>query len=284
MAHYDHTAADGTRCTTALDKPGFPLLLWDLLQHLGCDTPPRYVTLQRERCEIDRCKATVVIHPNPRGDWDELTFSAKGILHDDAVELVAMDALAWFCTSQRTLVGTAPAALFPRGDGTSPDQASWRATARRSLQAAAQAPEAYLEAMARYSHYLRGLLATQRRAAKEEWDSRKAAFVRERESQEAEDLLSESLQHQCQVNHDLERRLAETEARAQEAAAALQTSDVTLDQTGRALEHRTAALDEANARIAELTAQVQQLTAQRSELQVSHHQLWQDNVDLVLHI
>ena len=91
MTHYDYTAANGTRCTTALDKPGFPMLLWDLLQHLGCTMPPCYITLQRQHCQLDRCKATVVIYPYPKGDWDERTFRVKGTLHDDAVELAAMD-------------------------------------------------------------------------------------------------------------------------------------------------------------------------------------------------
>jgi len=122
MAQYDHTAADGTRCTTALDKPGFSMLLWDLLQHLGCSVPPRYVTLHRHQCRLYRCTATVVIYPNPEGDWEERTFRVKGILHDDAVELAAMDALTWLCTSQRALVSAAPAALFPRDDDTSADQ------------------------------------------------------------------------------------------------------------------------------------------------------------------
>ena len=138
--------------------------------------PPRYVTLHRQHCQLDRCTTTVVIYPNPAGDWEERTFRVKGILHDDAVELAAMDALAWLCTSQRAFVRTAPAALFPRDDRSNPDQVSWHAIARRSLKAATQAPEAYLRALAQYSPYLRGLLARQRSAAQEEWDSRKAAF------------------------------------------------------------------------------------------------------------
>ena len=91
--------------------------------------------------------------------------------------------------------------------------------------------------------------------------------MRERKSQEAKDLLPKSLQHQREVNHDLERRLAETEARAQETAAALQVSDVTLDQAGRAFEHRTAALDGTNTRIDELTSRIEQLTTHRNQLQ-----------------
>ena len=93
MDHYEHVM-DSDNCTMALDTPGFPRLLWDLLRSLGGSRPPRYVAREYTKHSFPRCWATVTVLANDAEDWQPFTVKAKGTVCGFTIEAVTLKALA----------------------------------------------------------------------------------------------------------------------------------------------------------------------------------------------
>jgi hypothetical protein len=111
---YATLGADGCHCCNGLHRPGFPMLLRDVLYRFGYTGTPAYRS--RPYCEFGRSRYEVHVdiptHPFDPSMTAWFTV-AKGDDHNDALERVAHQALLEFCERHLPSFDGTVVALLP---------------------------------------------------------------------------------------------------------------------------------------------------------------------------
>jgi hypothetical protein len=88
--HYCRIGPDGSLTTDGLHRPGFPRLLWDVLQRFGYVEKPDYHNRVFHEFKFGRCEVRVDILINAKQpSWMAWSTSATGHEMSDTLEMVA---------------------------------------------------------------------------------------------------------------------------------------------------------------------------------------------------
>jgi hypothetical protein len=105
---------DSSLTTDGLHCPGFPLLLWDVLQSFGYLDKLDYHGRVCHKFQIGHCKVHIDIPLNAnQPSWMAWSMSATGHDMSDTLEKVAHQALEMFCEQHLVDTDDTPIALFP---------------------------------------------------------------------------------------------------------------------------------------------------------------------------
>jgi hypothetical protein len=89
-----HVGPDGLLTTDGLHRPGFPRLLWDVMQRFGYVEKPDYHGRVFHKFKIGRCEVHVDIPLNAKQpSWMAWSTSATGHDMSNTLEMVAHQAL-----------------------------------------------------------------------------------------------------------------------------------------------------------------------------------------------
>jgi hypothetical protein len=117
---YCRVGPDGLLTTDRLHHPGFPCLLWDVLQRFGYVEKPDYHSRVFRKFKIGHCEVRVDIPINAKQpSWMAWSTSATGHEMSNTLEMVAHQALEMFCEQHHLDTTNTPITLFPirnRGD------------------------------------------------------------------------------------------------------------------------------------------------------------------------
>jgi hypothetical protein len=109
-AHF-FLAEDGRLCCTGQHCPGFQIVLWDALLHLGYDRDaPIYRCRLSKAHGLDRCEVSVMIPFDPTETWSG---SIIGSETDTGVEMMVHITLTSVCEDRLAATAAQPIVLLP---------------------------------------------------------------------------------------------------------------------------------------------------------------------------